>query len=241
MLLYHGTTKSALVHIVDEGIKPRGADRGNWPDAVDSHPDAVYLTTSYALHFARCARDKYDDEFVAVVEIDSEHPSMKQGLFAPDEDFMEQATRNNPDFNFLKRRYKDMVERTAYFRERCRDDYRGYWEMSVQHLGTCAYYGHVPVEAITRYALIRYNHNLCLASDPTITLANYAILGNYYRHLTRLVFGDYDGDADPMIDPMTTARLSGLSNAGVRVFSRDPSNPAIFTATEAVPGSVATS
>ena len=90
MRLYHGTAERFLRPILSEGIKPRGRKKGNWKHTVESNPHAVYLTNAYPLHFA--ANVANEKEKLAVIEVDTSRLHLLD--IVPDEDFMEQATRN---------------------------------------------------------------------------------------------------------------------------------------------------
>lgn len=187
MKLYHGTSAALAKKILAKGLKPRGRKKSNWD--VQSHPDAVYLTTVYAIHFAQAAAKAKGD--IAIIEIDSN--KLDLDLFGPDEDFLEQATRGQ-----FPSAGTTMTERTAWFRERAHSQFYGLWEQSLESLGTCAYYGAIPCDAITRVATLPAVCKLAFASDPVIVLMNHKLMGTYYRNLTRHVFGDSDFEEDPM-------------------------------------------
>jgi hypothetical protein len=185
MKLYHGTSSQWLPKIRNEGIKPRGRSKGNWSTTIESNPNAVYLTDAYPLHFAEKARgDKKHPSVVFEIDTDKLNPF----LFAPDEDFLEQATRNSPEFPEIKD--KSMHERTKWFRRRAFKKYKYLFDESLKGLGTCCYYGIIPPKAITRYALIEPKAPLKFMSDPSISLMNYKIMGEYYRTLVRHLFND---------------------------------------------------
>lgn len=184
MLLYHGTSRAALPAILQDGIKPRGKKgKSNWKHSVESNPNCVYLTEGYGLYFAINAGKDLTD--LAIVEVDTDRLSFVDLL--PDEDAIEQVSRGHDD---LPKNW-DMVRRTRHYRRRM-VDYGGKWPTSIKALGTCCHYGTLPTSAITRVATLDLTGNMPLrfACDPTISTANYAIMGGYYRQLTAHIFGD---------------------------------------------------
>lgn len=181
MLIYHGTSARHLSRIRRDGIKPRGTRKGNWKHSVDSNPNAVYLTTAYAIYFAACATEPH--EKMLVLEIDTD--KLNLSLMLPDEDFLAQSyravTRDKLSLNQLSAAFREDLFR-----------YQSYWEASIEDLGTCCYYDTIPVEAITRAIMIDASKNAQLimnALDPSITLVNYHIMGQHYRDLTQWAFG----------------------------------------------------
>lgn len=209
MKLYHGTTERALKRILKSGLTPRGKRRSVW--AVASSPKAVYLTTAYGIHFGSnaCPRGRGR---MAIIEIDSSE--LEPHFMAPDEDFLEQGTRNDPAF-FKQFDGMSMEERTLWFRKRLQSNFQPFWQASLEKLGNCAYFGTVPVRAITQVAVMPVDHAFCYKSDPTISLMNYAIMGPFYRNLTRAVFADYDlFEPDPL---GWSAGLEDIERDGVEV------------------------
>jgi len=191
MKLYHGTSEPNLEIILKQGIIPRKVrkdQRGNWKHSIKSNPDAVYLTNAYAVFYAQAAVQK--GERLAVLEIDTS--LLFPWRLTPDEDFLEQASR--------KQRVKDdkggvctpemsMKQRTMWYRRRLLQ-FAHMWEKSLEGLGNCCYHETVPVKAIRRYATLPTASPISFATDPCMTLLNYAIMGGYYRELTKHVFGE---------------------------------------------------
>lgn len=190
MKLYHGTSERYVESILRNGLTPRGNRKGNWAHTVTSNGRAVYLTVAYPLHFAKgCVQG---NERLALFEVDTDF--LPYDLLAPDEDFLEQATRDDPK---SAGGLKDMKERTLWFRKRAFVEYKHHWRHSVEHMGTCTYYGRIAPQALRRVALVPNMHELSQMSDPSVGIANYKIMGAYYRNLTALAFGDLrdlDGD-----------------------------------------------
>src|SRR5215471_4245135 len=181
MRLYHGTSAKHLNSILKNGLQPRGDKKGVWSHTVESRPDMVYLTTAYPLHFALSAADTRDARLVLELNIHKLNP----WRLHPDEDFLTQATRNNrPEGCPVQTK-----RATKWFRKRL-TDYNTYWGQSIEGLGNCCHLGPVPVNAITRYAIIPKDWPILMWSDPMILTANYAIMGGYYRKLSAALFGD---------------------------------------------------
>jgi hypothetical protein len=211
MKLYHGTSESRLQNILRRGIIPRREDgKHNWENA-PSNPDAVYLTTAYAPYFALMSSG--DNERMVILEIDTDLLDSRR--FCPDEDFLEQASRaqdreeaarmfvgkyapsGHPEWARLHDDVKENVFlRTAKYREVMHSQYADKWEMSVQHMGTCAYVGVIPASAISRYSLYDpYNVEKSTPAiteqlvAPLISIGNYKFMGDFYKNFTLWFFG----------------------------------------------------
>ncbi len=204
MKLCHGTSSRYLNQILQEGFKPRGRKGGNWK--VRSNAKAIYLTNSYAIHFAQNACRQRDK--IVIFEIDSVKLDILK--FGPDEDFLEQASRNDPQFEHLND--LDLKERTEWFRKRAHSLFRLSWQNSLQAIGNCAYFGTAPASSITRLATFSCNAPIVFSSDPTITLGNYAIMGAWYRNLMKRIFGDQDFERDvlPGLQSMIDISREGI-------------------------------
>jgi hypothetical protein len=190
MRLYHGTSEAIARKALDEGLLPR-ADTGiesRWTEC-PSRDDLVYLTTAYAGYFAVQATDKLEPW--GIVEIDTDLLPEFAEYLVPDEDWLEQAVRGAPD---LPDDYRalDMIERTAFWRERLHN-LTHLWEESVNGLGNCAHLGPIPSSAVTRVSIFDPKSNpsiAMLALDPTISILNYQIIGGKYRAMLRWLVGD---------------------------------------------------
>ena len=188
--LYHGTSETAARAAISDGLKPRSAinRKGNWEHTIDSHPDCVYLTDIYSPYFA--ATSSYLDDKWAMTEIDV--AKLKKSLFRPDEDCMEQGTRN------MKNRFDGgkltMTERTRYFRDH-QDEYKSKWKLTLEILGTCAYKGVIPPSAISRVAIYdpknKPNGVITISTlDAMIVVGNHRFCYHRYKNLTRRMFGE---------------------------------------------------
>lgn len=209
MKLYHGTFAPSAEEIIKCGvIRPRADREGNWTESVKSNPDAVYMSDAYAPYFAYAARP--EDHKIeqgkpvgAVFEIDTD---LLGNLFVADEDAVEQADRALGGGILGDGLYMmSMIERTECVRDILPGlAERGYdHEWSLRVLGTCAYMGDVPMDAVTRIAWL-YGHHWAFMFDPTITLVNYRLMGASYRHQTEQIFDGPDaekGDAGDGILP----------------------------------------
>lgn len=210
MHLYHGTSAQHLDAILREGLKPRGRAKGNWKHTIESNPKAVYLTDAYPFHFAEQAAK---GEPLVVFEIDTDE--LMPWLFAPDEDFLEQITREQKNWVHVK---GDFITRTRWFRKRALKEFQEYWKLSLKGMGTCTYYGPIPARSITRYAVVDSKAPIRWLSDPTVSPLNYLILGGFYRDLTRKIFGDHEMINDnPCIDSYRK-QLKSCPRTGIEVF-----------------------
>lgn len=187
MKLYHGTTKKVAEKALKEGLKPRGTRKGNWKHTVDSRRDAVYMTDVYGLYFAYTACKGKD--VPAVIEIDVD--LLDQNLLIPDEDFLEQASRNQEGVGLADTK-KNMKERTEYYRKVAEFN-KHLWERSLEGLGTVSYQGIIPPEAISRIAYIsveKQSHVLYSAADAMICLLNHKFCSQKYAAGIRWLFGE---------------------------------------------------
>lgn len=201
MKLYHGTAGENVPTILRHGIKPRRlTNKNNWKHSVASHKHAVYLTSAYAGYFAHQAAKTSK---LRILEIDTD--KLDPELFRPDEDFLEQATRNGGTLNQQLKKLKrlGMNQRTEWFREHL-DEFAGSWQASIEHLGTCSYLGGIPPGAITRASVFDYKKKKLVAKEllePTITIANFKFCADRYHALTRWLMGETIDPDDLLIVP----------------------------------------
>jgi hypothetical protein len=228
MKLYHGTSERIAQIALKDGLLTRSKTSvaSNWPKA-ESHPDQVYLTTAYAPFFAMQASENV--ERMAIIEIDS--IKLEQTLFRPDEDFLEQATRTQKISGL---RAKTMYGRTRWFRNNI-DKFANHWNLSLDFMGTVAYKGDIPVEAITRLSLFDPTSNPFISSmvaDPAINIMNFRFMGQKYVELTKwffnepvnentLFFGqpDINGDSVMLEEIKSNQRPMIAMNQGIDVIS----------------------
>lgn len=189
MKLYHGTTESVARKALIEGLKPRSMleenGNGNWEHTVESNPECVYLTDTYAGYFAMNATK--GDEKWGIVEIDVD--LLDEGNLLPDEDWLEQGTRGDEDWDYVG---KDMLTRTRWFRDHA-DLFQHLWQDSVKSMGNCCHRGIIPPEAITRVGIFDPKSKASItmmAMDPSITPLNHMLCGRKYRALTAWLVGD---------------------------------------------------
>lgn len=187
MKLYHGTSEKIARQALTRGLKPR-ADTGvdtTWPEN-PSRADMVYFTSAYALSFAMMASEK--DENWGIVEVDTD--LMEEPLFHPDEDFLEQATRQRTDL--IDPTWSMEVRTRAYQAEL--ECYQPHWKLSVENLGNCCYLGQVVPAEITRVAIFDPEKApvfTMMAADPQISLINFMLLGKTkYRAVMDWLFGN---------------------------------------------------
>lgn len=206
MRLFHGTSDRHLDAIIKDGLKPRGKSKGNWKHTILSNPKAVYLTEAYALHYALCATDPGNGDRLAILEIDAD--TINEPLLAPDEDFLEQATRLQQG-SHLAPIDKPMKYRTRWYRKRLAG-FQSYWRDSLSGLGNCTYHGTIPPRAIKRVAMLDQKTNADLiwmaGLDPQISLMNYRIVGAKYRNSIKRLFKEQVEEDDPFASVFTDER-----------------------------------
>lgn len=157
--LYHGTNPTNLKSILKSGFKDRVASgKSNWADDIKSKEGFVYLTNAYPFFYAMsCSRGKVGS--VIKVEVDT------KDLY-PDEDFLAQALHYERD----EIKNIDIVK------------YKHSADLSLQYLGNVC----IRAEKIKKILGHReFNVGEAIRySDPSITIMNYKIMGEYYRNLT---------------------------------------------------------
>ncbi len=176
MKVYHGTSFDRFTEITMNGLAPRGDTPTNWPDN-PSMSDMVYLTTAYPFYFAECTSAE-DGSKPVVIEINMDHLLWKN--LYPDEDFILQAMKEEDRWDL-----KDIRNNI--------DQFRKYYQKSMDHLGNFCYRGVIPRQAMTRAVTVDYKnrgHLLMEVMDPTISIINYQIVGQKYKDLVAWFFGD---------------------------------------------------
>lgn len=214
MIMYHGTTGVVALAALKEGLKPRSVTgSSNW-EHCPSNPECVYITDVYGTYFANCASGKGEIDLLGVVEINTDLLDAKRLL--PDEDYLEQATRKDPDSKIPDD--WPIEQRTAHFRKLMVFNQQ-LFDHSVRGLGTAAHRGVIPPRAISRVSVVDITKNKHIAlvlGDPTITCINHKLLSYRYKMATRWWMGD-----KVSLDDWTvawTAPASLASNFDVKTF-----------------------
>lgn len=208
MKLYHGTSLKNLPAILREGLRPRceTSHAGNWKHTVDSCDSAVYLTDAFAGHFAFSAVSDEEGDEAVILEIDTDR--LNPSRLVPDEDFLAHLVHIDPDkaemygihapigasnLNALSEYFRDYIE-----------DYPEFWEDSLRILGTCAYAGTIPPEAITKIVKFGESRGAYIhLFDNSVNPVAYKFTGATTRNTLRIVMG-YESELEP--DPMSEMR-----------------------------------
>ena len=240
MRLCHGTSEARLHRILREGIRPRtGSQRGNYEGEIRSVSGHTYLTGYYPLFYAMNAspsvimqkgRPSRRNPKRVIIEVDARR--LDPDLLRPDEDALRQY------LNTVKRLADDATFRRAFKRTPTDVDrallqrivnlipggeafvtvdteaMRELWPHSYRLIGSVAYSGVVPPEAIIRYATIDpfYATRIMLWSANTeMNLAKHQVFGAFRcGALTDLVL---DGTTLPAFDlspELSTATVQDL-------------------------------
>jgi hypothetical protein len=201
MKLYHGTSAASLAKINRSGIKPRNNRKSLW-DQSPSCDDRVYLTNAYPLHFAINASMKTKTDAV-ILQVDSTKLSYLD--LVADEDYLFELFKDFGDYIETNVPANDTKGQLQYFGNKARElgmfnpEFDGF--SYLKRLGTCAYIGTIPKEAITKIVSlnVRAVTELVVSCyDPTISTANYKYCGNRYRWITALIMGE---EPDPKDAP----------------------------------------
>jgi hypothetical protein len=173
--LYHGTTTKHLDNILKQGITPRHDRPSNW----DKHPsreDMVYLTNAYAIYFAQVCCDWEAGESPVVLEV-----LVDEKRLYPDEDFLEQASRNLTAEHWVEFNKNSIETKTSIFRQDLLN-WQDQYQSSLNNLGNACYKGTIKPKNILRYSILSDCLKTWEHGDPSITLMNYMALGEKYRH-----------------------------------------------------------
>jgi hypothetical protein len=194
MILYHGTSEYAAREALKKGLRPR-AETGedNWSElGIGSNPKAIYLTDTWACHYACNARqqapripgaDGKISNRVAVIEIDTRGLVLTN--LRADEDYM---AFTDPDI-------KGMMTEAA-LKEKVRHHARNLstdWKRSLETIGNCVYLGKILPKHIRRVALFDYRQNRDMASamvDGLPTPAGFRFARDYHRSYIKWLFGE---------------------------------------------------
>ena len=204
--LCHGTSEARLHHILREGIRPRtGSQRGNFDGEFASLAGHTYLTGHYALCYAEHAsprpimqKGRLSRRNPKRVIIDVDTWQLDPNLLRPDEDALRQylgtvemlsddaafrrVYRRTPTDvdRALLQRIVDLIPGGAAFVTLDAEAMRELWPHSYRLIGSMAYKGVVPPEAIIRYATIdRFYAERIMAwvENTEMNLVNHHLLG----------------------------------------------------------------
>lgn len=211
MLLYHGTSENAALQALRYGLRPRKqTGTANWGDLL-SNPECVYLTDTYACHYALNARlngvripgpEGKIRNRIAVIEIDTDRLPFSN--FMADEDFLavrEAYATNNPSNENLRGLISNHSKKLTRN-----------WKESLKFLGTCAYRETISPRHFTRVAYFDHKQNRDMAAamaDGIISPQAYKFAGAYHRAYTRWLFGG----------PVTALEILGLEGLSLENLS----------------------
>lgn len=189
MKIYHGTSSKYLGKILKEGLKPRLDRSGNW-EKFPSIKDFVYLTVAYPFYFANAAIEE-DTESMLVLEIDLD--KLDKNEIYPDEDVIAQSIQHNNKDNISIDAIQEYVKQYI-------GNFKEHWEESIRLIGNCAYNGIIPLDAISRYALVKTSRLIILdpVISPSISIMNYRFKGKFYRDFISWIFGERE--YHPLLD-----------------------------------------
>ncbi len=202
--LFHGTSAHRYASILTRGILPReqvGAK--SWHGKYESRGDAVYLTSAYPLFFAQVADENAADDHV-IIEIDT--TLLDHTLLVADEDVLDFWARSYAKDCVS---YEGLSSATKFVLE----DKKAMMqcvtaERSLRAMGTCAYLGPIPREALTRAVRINIE-SVCrlvrAGMDPVVSPAAYAVMGAEHEEATRWLF-DPTGPKGSLVEGFSHSR-----------------------------------
>lgn len=164
--LYHGTSIKNADVIMKEGFVSR-KNNGNWDGKYLSKDDFVYFTSAYPFFYGGNAAEE-KDEMASVIKIE-----VDEKYLYPDEDFIIQAgsSAHIP---------KDLdLER-----------YRHHGIDSLNSLGNVAIKDLDKIKVIARKDF--KISEMCMWCDPSMSIMNFRIMGEYYKELTNNWFEGKD-------------------------------------------------
>lgn len=213
-LWLHGTHAGALPSILEKGRLPRSKQQAKWNWAVHpSHKAMVYVTTAYALHFARATETPGLD---AILELDlSDLP--KYRFFADEDSYAQSKIADMPELD-----NKTMEERIGYWRGRIH-----YTEpqAGLRVLGNACYKGVVPPSAIKTVRLLTPRESRAITneiSDPVISPDNFKVLGGMGQRLHRWLMG-YDTELNSWFEELCPLSIPLMSLAEAAAYRIEPS------------------
>lgn len=209
--LFHGTSHRWLSQCVTEGIKPRALTEVD--PLGDSHPGMIYLTTCHAPWWAWLRAHRDDVTRGAIIEVDA--TVLNPALFEFDEVVLEQVGRLGPRFDGIE---GSVAERLRAYRESI-DTGRLQnipWSLSLDLMGSIAYRGTVPPDAILRYVLVDVDAlapDVIGVVDPTVDTLTHAIRKKPNTELTNQLLREvYDSESLPQ---QTTSNKPNRNGEGL--------------------------
>lgn len=177
--IYHGTDASFLTDVLADGLFPRSQDEpGNWSDQFSSHPEMVYLSTTYPGFFAGCAAD------ANLLFLELDFGKLDPTFLYPDEDFLSHVLRTQDGLE---------PEESQHQASELLLSNQALWRTSLFSLGNVAHLGLIEPSAITRYATLCSKKRPALAWEflsPSVSTTNFLLLGEHYRKMVAWLFGD---------------------------------------------------
>ena len=160
MELYHGTSVASARKILREGFKY--GVKYNWLGKIKSKKGYIYLSLAYAPYYAMATKSASNMRAIVKVKVN------KSDLY-PDEDFL----------------YNTAIGSRVYTSKFDLRQYKHLADMSLKYLGNvCALPEDIKVIGIREFDARR----LMMVCDPSIVPINYAIMGDYYRELTKWIY-----------------------------------------------------
>ena len=163
MILYHGTSDHNARKIEKEGFVPD--EKYNWK--VKSKEGFVYLSLAYAPFYAMTAKNRSSNKGAIIgVEVSEEK-------LYPEDDFV-MYQLGLPKYTQKDLDKINLVEIKLLYKE------------SLKYMGNaCAKPKDIKILGVRFFDTSR----LLLVCDPVISPLNYRIMGEYYRNLTRWIYG----------------------------------------------------
>lgn len=174
MFLYHGTSSTALTKILKEGIQPRAVTESKSMWDIESAPDRVYLSDTYAQYFAICAAGEVsdtDDAVIIKVKVD-------ENLLLPDEDYMAQVYKRSDNLFEDTKYYRDFL-----FNIYNKKEIKNFAEESLAKLGTVAI-REIKLSDIISYTIIpekQHARFILSECDPSISILNHKFCNFQYK------------------------------------------------------------
>lgn len=183
----HGTSAASLPAIARDGLRPRGERpvESNWDH--ESSENVVYLTSCYALHYARAAVEADGGGAALHAILDLDLAKLDAANFFGDEDAYALSTVQG--FEHLDER--SLEERVAFWRDNIQLTDAN---TSLRVLGNACYAGVIPPAAVKRVRLLTSKEAMAMTlqiSDPVVAPKNFRMLGGAAQRFHKWLLG-YD-------------------------------------------------